>query len=195
MNLYIATKNRGKLDEFRVIFADSDFTAQEFSEYADVVEGEASYSENASRKARALHAQLGAIGIQAAVVADDSGLEIEALGGAPGVLSARFGGELTWAARRGFVLEAMRDIQDARRAARFVCALTYIDADGALVAVQASIAGRIAQSERGAAGFGYDPIFIPDGYACSFAEFSSEMKNAISHRRRAVDALLQRLRG
>jgi len=128
------------------------------------------------------------------VLADDSGLEVDALGGRPGVLSARYAGEsATWEQRRAKLLQEMREIPDEARTARFVCVMALMVPDGATWVACGVIEGRIAREERGAGGFGYDPVFVPDGESQSFAEIGEEKKNAMSHRRRAADALLAKV--
>lgn len=129
------------------------------------------------------------------MLADDSGLAVDALDGRPGVLSARYGGtDATWAERRRKLLEEMRDVPDDRRTARFLCSMALIAADGRTCLGEGFVNGRITREERGARGFGYDPIFIPDGEAQTFAEMSEEKKNAMSHRHAAAVALLEMVR-
>ena len=230
MRVYIATKNAGKLRELRQILAAYGWEACAFEGYADVVEGETSYPENAALKARALRGALDAAGIADPALGDDSGLEVAALGGRPGVLSARYGGAgATWADRRRLLLAdtaaavtsapsatvtsapsatvtsdssasvtsdsssfLTSDAYRTARAARFVCALHWVPADGPETAVESSFAGFVAHEERGEGGFSYDAIFeLNDGR--TFAELSESEKNAISHRARAVAALMTAL--
>ena len=222
MRVYIATKNAGKLRELRQILAAYGWEACAFEGYADVVEGETSYPENAALKARALRGALDAAGIADPALGDDSGLEVAALGGRPGVLSARYGGAgATWADRRRLLLadtaaavtsapsatvtsapsatvtsdssaSVTSDAYRTARAARFVCALHWVPADGPETAVESSFAGFVAHEERGDGGFSYDAIFeLNDGR--TFAELSESEKNAISHRARAVAALMTAL--
>ncbi len=192
--VYVATKNAGKMRELREIFAGTPFSLETYAEYADVVEGETSYAENASLKARALRAQLAAAGIAAAVLGDDSGLEIRALGNRPGVLSARYGGaNATWSERRRGLIGEVGAVGSPDRSARFVCALHFIDAGGRETATLETIEGEISPDERGEAGFSYDPIFLLPARGVTFAELSAEEKNRISHRARAAAALLAAL--
>jgi XTP/dITP diphosphohydrolase len=192
--VYVATKNPGKMRELREIFAGTSFEVDTFADYADVVEGENSYAENAALKARALRGQLEAAGIVAAVLGDDSGLEVRALGNRPGVLSARYGGpSATWSERRLALIGELAAAGSSDRSARFVCALHFIDADGIETATLETNAGEIAQEERGEAGFSYDPIFFVPERGVTFAELSTEEKNRISHRARAAAALLSAL--
>ncbi len=192
MRVYIATKNAGKLRELRAILARYGWTAEAFDGYADVAEGETSYEENAALKARALRAALDAAHIADPALGDDSGLEVAALGGRPGVLSARYAGkDATWAQRRALLL-AETEAAGGVREARFVCALHYVDATGTEVGVLANLAGTVAREERGEGGFSYDAVFeYADGR--TFAELSEEEKNAVSHRALAVAALMDAL--
>lgn len=192
--VYVATKNAGKMRELREIFAGSPFAVETYGDYADVVEGESSYAENAALKARALRAQLDAAGISAAVLGDDSGLEVRALGNRPGILSARYGGpNATWSERRLGLIGEVAASGSSDRSARFVCALHFIDVVGHETATLETIAGEIAPEERGEAGFSYDPIFLLPERGVTFAELSAEEKNRISHRARAAAALLAAL--
>ena len=190
--VYLATKNLGKLAELRAIFGDHVWVAIAFPDYRDVVEGEASYAENAALKARGLRDDLARVGIVAAVVGDDSGLEIRALGDRPGILSARYGGDATWAQRRAMLLDELRRAgPGATRAARFVCALHFIDVDGTEHAAFGTLDGKIALAERGDGGFSYDAIFCEAGDSRTFAELSEAEKNARSHRAIAVARLVE----
>jgi XTP/dITP diphosphohydrolase len=195
VRVYLATKNAGKRDEFQALLAGTGIELLDFPGYRDVVEGEADYAENAALKARALREQLLSAGIEAAVLADDSGLEIDALDGRPGVITAYYGGAaLSWPQRRKFVLDELGLQLHPDRSARFVCYLHYIDEEGTETAVDASVDGTIANADRGEHGFGFDPIFVYPAAQKSFSELSATEKNAVSHRRRAVSALLHELR-
>ncbi len=192
--MYLATKNAGKREEFAALFAGTPIALRTYDDYRDPIEGEHSYTDNAALKANALREQLLAAGIVADVLADDSGLEVDALAGRPGVITADYGGAgLTWAERRRVVLDELAALGDVDRSARFVCYLHFIAADGEVVTAFGDFAGRIASEDRGASGFSFDPIFAygPDGR--TFAELSCEEKNAVSHRARAVSQLLERL--
>lgn len=121
-------------------------------------------------------------------MADDSGLEVKALGGAPGVRSARYAGEPSNTANNNaLLLRNLAGVSD--RTANFTCAIALVGPDGSERTVEGKCYGRIAESPSGAQGFGYDPLFIPDGYDRSFADLSAEEKNAISHRGRALAAM------
>jgi XTP/dITP diphosphohydrolase len=190
MLAYVATKNAGKRAELEAIVAASGIELATFSAYADVAEGEESYLDNARLKAHALRRQLLATGIKAAVLADDSGLEVEALAGRPGVLSARYAGfEATWEERRRRLLEELRDVESGRRGARFVCALVLLARDGTEFEGIGAVNGTIAREPGGEHGFGYDPIFYYPPLGCTFAQMSPQQKNDISHRNRAAQAL------
>jgi XTP/dITP diphosphohydrolase len=191
MRVYIATKNLGKLRELEAILTPTPFEPATYAEYADVIEGSVSYGENAALKARSLRAQLMDVGIRAAVLGDDSGLEVRALDGRPGVLSARYGGPgATWTERRARLLAEIALSGNPDRSARFVCALHFVAVDGREHAVEASLAGAVAEAERGAGGFSYDAVFMLPDRQMTLAELSPEEKNLISHRARAVSALL-----
>lgn len=191
MRVYVATKNPGKLREMEQLFAGSPLELTTYPEYRDPVEGDASYAHNAALKARALREQLLAAGIRAAVLADDSGLEVAALGGRPGVMTAYYGGDgLTWAERRRALLEEMERLGARDRRARFVCALHFIDAEGRETAGFGLVDGEIAPEERGEVGFSFDPIFLYPPAGRTFAELSAEAKNRVSHRAYAARRLL-----
>ena len=195
MRVYLASKNAGKRAEFQALLAGTGIELLEFPGYRDVVEGESDYAENAALKARALREQLLSAGIEAAVLADDSGLEIDALDGRPGVITAYYGGsQLTWPQRREYVLSELSRCENDDRSARFVCYLHFIDEDGAETAVNASVDGTIAMQDRGAHGFSFDPIFVYPAAQKTFSELTAMEKDAVSHRRRAVAQLQHELR-
>jgi non-canonical purine NTP pyrophosphatase (RdgB/HAM1 family) len=192
---YVATKNAGKFAELEAIFRDSHLQPVTYDDYADAAEGTAGYTENALLKARALRAQLLAAGIDAAVLADDSGLEVDALDGRPGVLSARYAGETaSWAARRAVLLEEMTAIPDVERGAHFVCVMVLLIPNGEEIVGEGVVEGRLAREEHGSGGFGYDSVFYHPPSRRTFAEMTPGEKNRISHRRKAADALLRALR-
>jgi XTP/dITP diphosphohydrolase len=191
LRVYVATKNEGKLRELRAIFAGSGWDLMQHDGYREVLEDGATYAANAALKARALHAQLAAQEITEAVIGDDSGLEVAALDGRPGVLSARyFGPNASWPERRKGILAELRDAGASDRRACFVCALHFIDGSGREVAVERDVQGRISEGERGSAGFSYDPIFEYPPAGRTFGELTEAEKNAVSHRARAARALL-----
>ncbi|MDP9092610.1 MAG: non-canonical purine NTP pyrophosphatase [Actinomycetota bacterium] len=193
--VYVATKNDGKLRELEAVFAGAGFALRTFDAYADPVEGDSSYADNAALKARALHAQLLAAGVSANVLADDSGLEVLALGGRPGVLTAYYGGaDLPWSERRRKLLhELAAHRAGADRRARFVCALHFIEAGGREFAVLGTVDGEISPAEQGELGFSFDPVFFYPPAAQTFAELSAAEKNRVSHRAVAAAALLEAL--
>jgi XTP/dITP diphosphohydrolase len=183
--LLLATTNRHKLDEFYTIFSDLPLTLQSLREVqidTGVEETGQTFAENAELKAR-FYAQ--ASGILS--LADDSGLEIDALGGAPGVYSARFAGrETSYEERFRLILEQMRGLTGEQRRARFRCAIALAEPGGQCRMVEGVIEGIVADSPRGIHGFGYDPIFLLPELGRTFAELTSEQKNRISHRGRAA---------
>ncbi len=188
--LFIATKNAGKLVEFGELLAAYGVATRRYERYADVAEGERSYAENAGLKARALRTQLVADGIVGDVLADDSGLEIEALAGRPGVVSARYGGpDVSWSQRRALLVAELDATGDAARRAAFVCALHLVAADGRERTAWGRCEGRLVSIERGNGGFSYDAIFVPEGELVTFAEMSGVQKNETSHRAQALRAL------
>jgi XTP/dITP diphosphohydrolase len=158
-----------------------------------VEENAGTFSGNALIKARALQkiAPAGAF-----ILADDSGLEVTALGGAPGVYSARFAGVGAGdGANTEKLLQALAIIPEGGRSARFVCVLALLGPDGREKFFEGDCRGRIGQKPSGGGGFGYDPVFFPDGFAQTFAELGDEVKNKISHRARALQKLFSHLRG
>lgn len=190
MKLVFATNNAHKLDEVRHILpADIDVISLEELGYTDEIEETgATLDENSRIKAETISQWLSARGqwnTIDGVFADDTGLEIDALGGKPGVYTARWAGEA--AANRQ---KALRELAgETNRKAQFRTVVTLITADGRTQQVSGVVGGRIADSEYGNGGFGYDPVFIPDGYDRTFAELPAELKNAISHRARAMSEL------
>ena len=160
--------------------------ASDPEEDADTFEG------NARIKARAAREASGG----REVLADDSGLVVDALDGAPGVRSARYAGEdATDAANNSKLLDELADVPDAQRTARFVCTLVFIDEDGSEEVAHGVVEGRIGRAERGEHGFGYDPLFLPDvfGGERTLAEALPQEKNAVSHRGNALRALRARI--
>ena len=185
MKILLATHNRHKIDEIREIFADFpiDFlSAADVPNLPEPVEDGDTFEANARKKAVEL-AQ--ASGMWA--LADDSGLEVDALGGAPGVHSARYAGEPCNHARNNDkLLAALADVPPEKRTARFRCVAALASPDGDVRTVSGFCPGHIATERHGAAGFGYDPLFIPEGETQTFAELGPEIKNSMSHRGRAM---------
>lgn len=150
----------------------------------DIPENGLTLAENAEAKARWVYERYGK-----ECFADDTGLEVDALGGAPGVHTARFAGpECDARANVSLLLERMEGVAD--RAARFRTVIAHIAADGALTRFDGTAEGHIATCRMGEAGFGYDPVFVPEGHDCSFAQMTADEKNAISHRGRATALLI-----
>ncbi len=184
MKLVLASDNAHKLTEFRELFAgmDVELISKAESGFAEEVEENGStFEENSYIKAEAV---MRATGLPA--VADDSGLCVDALGGDPGVRSARYTGDHadSDADRYNLVLKNMEGVEN--RAARFVSALCCVFPNGDVIRARGECPGRILGAPRGDRGFGYDPIFQPEGYERSMAELTMEEKNAISHRGRAL---------
>jgi XTP/dITP diphosphohydrolase len=195
MKTFAATKNLGKLEEMRAIFEGSELELDTYPLYQAAAEGDTSYAENAARKAASLRRQLRLAGVRAAVLADDSGIEVAALGGRPGVLSARYAGEsATWPARRQKLLAELAPFANEERRAKFCCAMSLQLEDGRQFLGYGEVDGVVALDERGKTGFGYDPLFWYPPSGKTFAEMDDREKNGISHRRIAADALLTALR-
>ena len=187
--LLIATSNAGKVREALPLLDGLPLrwrSLAEFPAIAEVEETGATFAENAALKATAYAAQTGLW-----TLADDSGLEVDALGGAPGIFSARYGGEgASDAERIARLLDELSRTGDSERRARFVCVIAIADPDARLVNTSTGTCeGSIALAPRGEGGFGYDPVFIPDGYQESFGELPPELKQRISHRARALEAV------
>ena len=189
----LATRNAGKVAELRRILAPYGVELvglDEVTAYEPGPETGATFAENALAKA---HEAARHTGLPA--VADDSGLAVEALNGMPGVLSAR------WAGRHGddranleLLLGQLEDVPDERRGAMFVCAAAaVVPGTGQELCVEGVLAGRVVRAPRGSGGFGYDPVFVPEGESRTTAELSAEEKDAISHRGRAFRALAAEL--
>ena len=191
MTVYVATKNAGKLREMDALFAGAPFALATYPRYEDPVEGDVSYADNAALKARALHAQLQRAGRPAAVLADDSGLEVYALDRRPGVLTAYYGGaDLSWPERRRKLIDELARTGSDDRRARFVCALHFIDAHGREFATMGTVDGEVAREDRGEQGFSFDPIFLYGPAGKTFAELTAPEKNRVSHRAIAAAALV-----
>lgn len=184
-----ATKNKNKVREFKEILPDFDIITQEEAGIdLDVEETGTTFSENALLKARAIFEKTGI-----PALADDSGLEVFALEGAPGVYSARYGGEgLDDRGRLELLLRNMEKIDDENRGAQFVCAIAFVTENETYEA-KGVCKGVIIREARGENGFGYDPVFYVPEFGKTTAEMSSEEKNSISHRGKALRALAQML--
>lgn len=184
MKLVLATHNQHKVDEVGAILAES-VSGLELLAYdgPEPVEDGTSFLENALIKARAAFAHTGL-----PAIADDSGIAVEILGGAPGIFSARWGGGRDNIVNRQLLLSQLEDVRDENRSASFVCTISMVSAEGE-VSFTGIWPGRVARQEQGANGFGYDPIFIPDGFEITAAELEPEIKNSMSHRSLALEQL------
>lgn len=191
----IATNNAHKVSEIRSAL---NFEGWEFKTLAeaglasDPVEDADSFEGNARIKARAAAEVVRAAGLTAAVLADDSGLAVDALDGAPGVYSSRYAGaDGDDGANNAKLLAELAAVPDGERTARFVCTLVFMDEDGTETVARGTIEGAIGREARGSEGFGYDPLFIPDAFggALTLAEVPQARKNAVSHRGNALRAL------
>lgn len=211
MILLIATRNRHKVQEIRAILGPG-FDVRDLNDHPDapgVVEDAPTFAGNAAKKAVALAEWLARRAPAAAgltVLADDSGLEVDALGGAPGVHSARFAalengghaptaGNTPDAANNERLLRLLADTPAAARTARFRCVIALARAGAPVRHFEGACEGRIGFAPSGAGGFGYDPLFVPEGFEQTFAELGEETKNRISHRSRALAALRAALQG
>lgn len=187
LTIALATRNPGKLRELRALLADLPVTLRALDEFPQVPrlpETGDTFAANATSKALTV-ARL----TEHVALADDSGLEIDALGGAPGVASATFlGPGATDADRNAWVLDRLRGVPDGRRAARYRAVVAVATPDGAVRTFEGTCEGRIAAKPRGAEGFGYDPIFFLPAYGRTMAELAPELKNRISHRAAALAA-------
>lgn len=184
MKVILASKNPHKLTELSVILSQHGFEIALESEYGldiDVDETGTTFEENSLLKAEAV---MKASGLP--VLADDSGLMVDALDGAPGVYSARYGHKSSDGERTEFLLENMKDVPDEKRTAKFVCVITCLWPDGRKIVARGECPGVITREVHGENGFGYDPVFYLPELGMTYAELPSEQKNAISHRARAL---------
>lgn len=186
MNIWVATQNAHKVKEISAILAPINIKSfLDIENAPEVEENGNTYAENALIKAKALYDI-----VHEPVFADDSGLEVDALGGKPGIHSARFSGSDTNHPRNvAKMLDVMKDVHDEKRTARFRCCIIYIDANGETHEFNGALEGRIAHERHGEGGFGYDPIFFLPEKNCTVAELPSGEKNTISHRAYALEKL------
>lgn len=188
MKLVVATRNAGKWREIQAILQAPGLeilSLREFPNCPEVVEDGATYLENARKKARAVAEHCGDWAL-----ADDSGLEVDALWGRPGVHSARYAGEGAGDAENlQKLLRETAAVEATRRGACFRCVLVLRHPDGREFSTEGELRGNLTAAPRGTGGFGYDPVFLPDGFAQTLAELSAEEKNRISHRRRALEKM------
>ena len=193
MKLIIASNNAHKIYEIKQILAgkfDEILSLKDAGVDHETVEDGNTFMENALKKAREIAEISGC-----AALADDSGLCVEALGGAPGIYSARYAGVTDSTIRDAenvkFLLKNLDNAEN--RSAKFTCAVALVHPDGKEVTAEGYMHGSIIDSPRGSAGFGYDPVFLPDGYIRTVAELSDGEKNSISHRGRALELLLTKI--
>jgi XTP/dITP diphosphohydrolase len=186
--LLLGTKNRGKIEEMLAllgVISDLELLTVDDRPFGDVEETGATFLANALLKARAISAETGL-----AVLAEDAGLEVDALGGAPGVRSARYSGEpppgmpVDTARNNALLIEKLRGIHDRR--ARFVAVTAVCLKDGRVFTTSGTLEGTIRTEARGEGGFGYDPLFVPDGETRTLAEITTDAKNLVSHRSRSL---------
>ena len=193
-SIVVGTNNSGKFDEIKTILKDLPVrlhSLKEFGNARTAAEPGDTYAENAIAKAQQYSAETGLW-----TLADDSGLEVEALGGAPGIFSARYAGAgASDHDRRVLLLSELSKMSGSTRSARFVCVVAMVDQNQNLINIsEGTCSGRISETPRGTGGFGYDPIFVPDGHYQTFAELAPTIKNVISHRARALLAMKDFLR-
>ena len=190
MKLIIASNNKGKIREYKQILEPMGFEVLSQSEAGIDLEADetgTTFAENSAIKARAIFGMT-----SCAVLADDSGLAVDALNGEPGVYSARYGGLETSEERSALVLEKLKDTPREKRGASFICCIHLILEDGREIVVEGSCTGWIGYEPVGDNGFGYDPIFMQGGR--SFAQLPSEEKNRLSHRADALNKLIEKLK-
>jgi XTP/dITP diphosphohydrolase len=198
LEILIGTGNSGKITEIKRVLKELPLKLRVISDFSGLCEPDEcgdSYAENATIKAQSYAHQTGLW-----TLADDSGIEVDALNGQPGLRSARFGGAgLSDADRTGLLLSKLLEAGGSDRSARFVCAVAIAKPTGEIINVaQRTCEGTLAKAPSGHEGFGYDPIFIPEGYQITFAEMPFQLKTTLSHRGRALAAtreFLQRFSG
>lgn len=191
--IIVATCNQDKIKEIREILAGDGIEyvslEDEGLKYIDIKEDGSTFEENAVIKAKTVSEATGLM-----VLADDSGLEVDYLGGAPGIYSARYMGEDTpYTIKNNHIIEELKGAEGVERSARFVCAMACAFPGGRVITTEGKVEGRIAYEEKGGNGFGYDPIFYLPERGCTTAQLKPEEKNAISHRGRALRAMHKRL--
>ena len=188
MRIILATNNENKTREINAILSSFGITVESAASAGGIPEVEESgvtFVENALVKARAAASRF-----ELPALADDSGLEVPALGGRPGVYSARYAGPgCTYADNNRKLLDEMAGLKSEKRRGRFVCAAALAFPGGQEYVVEGELFGNITTETRGSGGFGYDPVFVPDGYDRTLAEMSPDDKNEISHRRRAFEKM------
>ena len=192
--LILATSNKDKAREIAEILDGTPFVVTTMKEEGfdpDIVEDGKTFEENALIKARAVHA----LAKGAHVMADDSGLCIDALDGAPGIYSARFCGEdSTYPEKFAKIFEMLKDVPEEKRTAKFVCSIAVVRPDGSEFTVRGEICGVLHEKPMGDGGFGYDPIFYVPEFGMTTAQMTKEQKNSISHRGKASRAMAEKLK-
>ncbi len=192
--LILATSNKDKAREIAEILSDTPFVVTTMKEEGydpDIVEDGKTFEENALIKARTVHA----LAEGAYVMADDSGLCIDALDGAPGIYSARFCGEnSTYPEKFAKIFEMLKDVPEEKRTAKFVCSIAVVRPDGSEFTVRGEICGVLHEKPMGDGGFGYDPIFYVPEFGMTTAQMTKEQKNSISHRGKASRAMAEKLK-
>ena len=191
--IIFATGNAGKMREIRLILGDLGceiLSMREAGADPEIVENGSSFGENAEIKARAVWQETGDI-----VLADDSGLVVDYIGGEPGIYSARYMGEDTsYEIKNQNIIDRLSEAKEEERAARFVCNIAAVLPDGSVIHTEETMEGRIAYEPAGSGGFGYDPILMLPEYGVTSAELTIEEKNRISHRGKALKAMKQQLK-
>lgn len=192
--LILATSNKDKAREIAEILSDTPFVVTTMKEEGydpDIVEDGKTFEENALIKARTVHA----LAEGAYVMADDSGLCIDALDGAPGIYSARFCGEnSTYPEKFAKIFEILKDVPEEKRTAKFVCSIAVVRPDGSEFTVRGEVCGVLHEKPMGDGGFGYDPIFYVPEFGMTTAQMTKEQKNSISHRGKASRAMAEMLK-
>ena len=192
--LILATSNKDKAREIAEILSDTPFVVTTMKEEGydpDIVEDGKTFEENALIKARTVHA----LAEGAYVMADDSGLCIDALDGAPGIYSARFCGEdSTYPEKFAKIFEMLKDVPEEKRTAKFVCSIAVVRPDGSEFTVRGEVCGVLHEKPMGDGGFGYGPIFYVPEFGMTTAQMTKEQKNSISHRGKASRAMAEKLK-
>ncbi len=189
--IIIATTNEGKMKEIRLILADMGIKIISLKEAGidiDIIEDGSTFEENAIIKAKAIMELTGSL-----VIADDSGLEVDYIDKQPGIYSARFlGTDTPYTIKNNEIIKRLMEAKGEERSARFVCVIAAAFPDGTILTTRGTIEGYIADEERGDNGFGYDPIVYIPQYQATTAELTTEQKNAISHRKKALEKMKEK---
>ena len=191
MDIIVASNNKGKIAEYKSMLEPLGYNVLSQSEAEiniEVEETGTTFEENAFLKANAIYELK-----HTAVLADDSGIEVEYLNGEPGIYSARYKGLETDEEKRRYILKQLEGVSEKQRKARFVCVICFIKQNGEKIVVKGIYNGKIANEEKGNNGFGYDPIFIPEGRNITVAQMTKEEKNSESHRAIALNKLVKEL--